>query len=232
MTEPKEQLEPLNPEAQALIEELRASVEPPAGAQVRVGEAMEAASGSNVAIVLAGVAGVAIVVAVLVFGPSDESDPPAHEPTPAVVVDDPVDAAPVEAEREPPAIGAVEDTSPEPPATEPPQTKPPARNRSTERKGKGGDDFERELDLLDKAKKAAAKGQQDEAIRLLRQHAKEFKTGVLAAERDAALVVAWCTKGDAGQAERAAKRFVKRHPGSHLGERVRRSCAGPALRGK
>jgi len=82
-----------------------------------------------------------------------------------------------------------------------------------------------EAALLQRAQTALAAGDPEGALRSLGEHARGFKDGVLARERDALRVTALCAAGrtDEGRAEGEA--FLRAHAGSLLAERVRGACA-------
>ncbi len=81
-----------------------------------------------------------------------------------------------------------------------------------------------EAALLQRAQTALAAGDPEGALRSLGEHARGFKDGVLARERDALRVTALCAAGrtDEGRAEGEA--FLRAHAGSLLAERVRGAC--------
>ncbi len=84
----------------------------------------------------------------------------------------------------------------------------------------------RERGLIERAWQALTDG--DPATALLRaaEHGREFPTGVLAPERRAIVVIARCTRQDAGAAGQAAQ-WLAAEPGSVLARRVRAACSVP-----
>jgi len=82
-----------------------------------------------------------------------------------------------------------------------------------------------EAALLQRAQTALAAGDPEAALVRLGEHARGYKDGVLARERDALRVTALCAAGrtDEGRAEGDA--FLRAHAGSLLAERVRGACA-------
>lgn len=98
-----------------------------------------------------------------------------------------------------------------------------AGGASDEAAGDGGA-LAAEAALLQRAQTALAAGDPEGALRSLGEHARGFKDGVLARERDALRVTALCAAGrtDEGRAEGEA--FLRAHAGSLLAERVRGAC--------
>lgn len=82
-----------------------------------------------------------------------------------------------------------------------------------------------EAALLQRAQTALAAGDPEAALVRLGEHARGYRDGVLARERDALRVTALCAAGrtDEGRAEGEA--FLRAHAGSLLAERVRGACA-------
>jgi len=68
--------------------------------------------------------------------------------------------------------------------------------------------------LLEQARTALVKGDDDGAIASLRRHARHFADGQLSEERDALLIRALVGKGEYPQARERASRFLRRHPRS------------------
>jgi hypothetical protein len=62
------------------------------------------------------------------------------------------------------------------------------------------------------------------ALKALDEHAQRFPRGVLAEDRDAARVFALCELGRVAEAGAASAAFVKAHPRSPEGDRVRAAC--------
>lgn len=82
-----------------------------------------------------------------------------------------------------------------------------------------------EVKTILRAKRALADGHPKEALTALEEHERGYPHGSLAEERDALRVLALCADGRAseGAAERAA--FLRAHPLSAYGDRVRAACA-------
>lgn len=81
--------------------------------------------------------------------------------------------------------------------------------------------------LLGKAKIAASKGHNQEALQAIRAHAKAHPNGELAEVRRALEVKVLCQLGRTQDARKAADRFLQRHRSSALAGQVRSSCAYP-----
>jgi hypothetical protein len=101
--------------------------------------------------------------------------------------------------------------------------KPAARSASDD----GADDqsdLAEEVRLMRNARGALGSGDAQQALGLLREHARRFPRGVLAKERDVSMITALCALGQTKAARVRADAFLKKHPRSPLAERVRRSC--------
>ncbi len=83
-----------------------------------------------------------------------------------------------------------------------------------------------EAALLQRAQTALAAGDPEAALARLGEHARGFKDGVLARERDALRVTALCAAGRVGEGRAEAAAFLAAHAGSLLAERVRGACEG------
>lgn len=81
-----------------------------------------------------------------------------------------------------------------------------------------------EAALLRKADAAIDAGNGVAALAFLESHAKQYPSGVLATQRDAARVEAMCTVGRVPAARDAAEAFLASHPRSSRAERIRRAC--------
>ncbi|MFO0610017.1 MAG: hypothetical protein U0324_43060 [Polyangiales bacterium] len=86
------------------------------------------------------------------------------------------------------------------------------------------DTLAEELRLLNAARRALAAHQLDDAARPLAEHARRFPRGQLAEEREATAALVTCARGDRDASARAAERFLRAHPRSPQGPRVRRAC--------
>ncbi len=83
-----------------------------------------------------------------------------------------------------------------------------------------------EAALLQRAQTALAAGDPGAALARLGEHARGFKGGVLARERDALRVTALCAAGRVSEGRAEAAAFLAAHAGSLLAERVRGACEG------
>lgn len=81
-----------------------------------------------------------------------------------------------------------------------------------------------EAALLQRAQTALAAGDPEAALARLGEHARGFKDGVLARERDALRVTALCAAGRMSEGRAEAAAFLAAHAGSLLAERVRGAC--------
>lgn len=91
---------------------------------------------------------------------------------------------------------------------------------------RSGSTLERERLLIQAAWKLLAAGDPDGALLLVDTHARQFAEGVLAPERRAVAIVAWCKRGDADATSRAAT-WLTAQPRSPLAGRVRAACNLP-----
>jgi RNA polymerase sigma-70 factor (ECF subfamily) len=83
-----------------------------------------------------------------------------------------------------------------------------------------------EIELMHKAQVASREGQPAKALALLDRHAALYPRGVLAQERAATRVVVLCALGRTTEARAAAAQFERAAPKSPLLARVKASCAG------
>jgi hypothetical protein len=132
----------------------------------------------------------------------------------------------------PPTQPAAVPRAPEPPAAlpaplpepAPPQVVPPPSPAPQVRPRETGESRDQSLaaerKLLEGARTALVKGDDDAAITSLRRHARVFAHGQLSEERDALLIRALVGKGDYAQARERASRFHKQHPRSLFSEVV------------
>lgn len=119
-----------------------------------------------------------------------------------------------------PSAVTTSSASPEPSASVPIAAVPSAA-RSAARPDGAMD----EVRTILRAKRALADGHPKDALTALEEHERTYPHGSLAEERDALRVLALCADGRAteGAAERAA--FLRAHPLSAYGDRVRGACA-------
>jgi hypothetical protein len=124
----------------------------------------------------------------------------------------PLATAPHALEPPAPAPALLPEPSPPEVAPPPPAPAPPVRAREP---GESRDQMlAAERRLLEQARTALVKGDDDTAITTLRRHARIFVDGQLAEERDALLIRALVGKGEYAQARERASRFHKQHPRS------------------
>ncbi|WP_437938732.1 hypothetical protein [Sorangium sp. So ce341] len=88
--------------------------------------------------------------------------------------------------------------------------------------------FEEDAKLLRDVRAALGAGKGEEALRMLEARRANPTEGVLGQERAAAHVLTLCRLGRTAEARAASERFLRQHPRSPLGERIRRACAGDA----
>ncbi len=81
-----------------------------------------------------------------------------------------------------------------------------------------------ETRMLDRARKALAAGQPQQALWVLRDASTRFPAGVLGQEREALIVVALCDAGKVDEGRAAASVFLRAHPRSALRARVEGAC--------
>lgn len=89
------------------------------------------------------------------------------------------------------------------------------------------DPLDRELELLDEADRALARGDASGALRTLETHAREHPTGALVAEREVRRVLALCAAGRTDEARQRYALLDRSHVGSTIAARLRASCASP-----
>lgn len=84
--------------------------------------------------------------------------------------------------------------------------------------------LEAELKLLRAAQVALQKGDSNGALSVLEKHRRQFPTGSLRQEREAARAVALCELGRYEQGRKVAQRLLAKSPRSPLTQRIARSC--------
>ena len=120
---------------------------------------------------------------------------------------------PPEAEPEADPELVIEDTPPEPKrATKPKPAAPPQTSLAAE------------LEVVGRASRAVNAGRYNEALTVLRKHAKQFADGALLEDRLALKAIALCGAGKLDSGNRAATRFAKSYPRSVHAARVREAC--------
>jgi TolA-binding protein len=90
----------------------------------------------------------------------------------------------------------------------------PSASTKLEEPARSASSLRSERLLLETASAALMKGDNSSAIAALRQHAQRFPKGELAQEREVLLVQALAASGDDAAAQRRAKEFKKKFPGS------------------
>lgn len=135
--------------------------------------------------------------------------------------------APSHARRAPRASPASVPPATVPPATASPATVSPAREpeAAEPEAAPSASSLAAEVALLRRAQAAINQGDADAALRILAEHASQHPSGVMAAEREAARVVALCRAGREAEARAASARFLRAHPQSPLRARVQSACA-------
>lgn len=111
----------------------------------------------------------------------------------------------------------------------PPASSPKAgatAQRSAARPVVDDDTLAREARLLARAESAFRSGNDDGALVLLDQHAKDFPHGLLEDERLAERIVVLCHTGRVEQARREGREFLQSRASDPLARRVAMSCAG------
>ncbi len=102
----------------------------------------------------------------------------------------------------------------EPPTPAPSAAPVPSGASRGEERARGAGSLRAERLLIETASAALMRGDNASAIAALRQHARSFPKGDLAEEREVLLVKALAASGDGAAAERRAKDFKKKFPGS------------------
>jgi RNA polymerase sigma-70 factor (ECF subfamily) len=170
------------------------------------------------------VAGTAFLLAATTHAPRPEPSPQTSAPVQTAIAVGP--RARSEAVRPPPErmtpppAPVVEIQSPKASARR------PASTVSSQMTSPEGDGIDAEARLLKRARTALADGDPQAALEFLDRHATRFASSSLADLRDAIRVSALCEAGKTRQARAEARLFVRRHPGSRLGEGIRGSCDG------
>lgn len=101
---------------------------------------------------------------------------------------------------------------------------------SSSSKPPGDDDtLAREAGLLARAESAFRVGNDELALALLDEHAREFPNGALRDERIAERVIVLCHAGHVEQAKREGRAFLEKRGSDPLARRVAMSCAGASV---
>ena len=129
----------------------------------------------------------------------------------------------IEARQQAPAVVA-RDVEPIAPAEtkeleEPPRPKAPARSRPAV--GSDADSLPRELEMIDDARSALARGDASQALSLLDAYAARFPKPHLRAESAVLRIEALVARGQGDAATRLGKEFLKREPNGPYARRVR-----------
>lgn len=146
-------------------------------------------------------------------------------PRDAVPPDEPKPLAPTPHDHE---IKELEEAEPELNAVEPApvakRTAPRVRARDPKPDPKSSS-LADERRLIERTHAALGRGEPASALALLRQHEREFQTGIFVEEREALLAIATCTAGQLDDGRVAARAFLASYPHAVLAARVRKSCA-------
>ncbi|MFO0631297.1 MAG: hypothetical protein U0168_00445 [Nannocystaceae bacterium] len=168
-------------------------------------------------------------LAVRAWTPAPATLPAAPQPTPP-----PAAAAPRHAPAVAPVAAPIAAPAPVLPAPAAPAAAAPSRRvaaiRATAPAGAAAtsaaaaDDLRAELELIEPARTALARGDDRGARPWLERHAREHTAGVLQIERDGWLVVLDCRAGRSDAADRG-RRFVLAHPRNGLRDDIITACA-------
>jgi hypothetical protein len=189
---------------------------------VRLAEAAPAAGVAPGSIALGVIAAVLVgIVGARVL----RADPPRVEPLRSIASA----AAPLVA----PKIAPSEPEPVEPQVTIEPVAVPaakttPARARPTPHAvaTASASDLQAELRALGEARAALVAGRADDALALLRKHARQFAGGALSIDREVLRIDALCASGRDEAARGAVERFVRAHGASPQAAHVKASCGG------
>jgi hypothetical protein len=141
---------------------------------------------------------------------------------PAAVVDEPV--PPDTIDESPVQEAPVPSDTIESPAAVPEAPVPADSSKPTARRPVQAEDMVAvEVALLRRAKLA----EPNSRLALLKEHARRFPTGLLAAERELLVIETRCALDEVETARHLAERFMRRFAGSPLVERAATICGGP-----
>lgn len=191
---------------------------------------------SSMALRLAGLSSIALMTVGVVLHPwtASETRTMSESPTPAVVPAPLPDAPePSGAERNEPIQHEVGPATPVPVVSIDALPRVPRASRtaasipsSSSKPPDDDDTLAREARLLARAESAFRVGNDELALTLLDEHAKEFPSGVLVDERIAERVIVLCHAGHVEQAKREGRAFLAKRGSDPLARRVAMSCAG------
>ncbi|WP_437307759.1 hypothetical protein [Sorangium sp. So ce388] len=108
-----------------------------------------------------------------------------------------------------------------------PRASAPSRSASPS-SGALDNGFQEDAKLLRDVRAALGAGKDEEALKMLEARRANPTEGILGQERAAAHILTLCRLGRTAEARAASERFLRQHPRSPLGERIRRACAGDA----
>ncbi|KYF94890.1 hypothetical protein BE20_05210 [Sorangium cellulosum] len=108
-----------------------------------------------------------------------------------------------------------------------PRAAAPSR-RASPASGALDSSFQEDAKLLRDVRAALGAGKGEEALKMLEARRVNPTEGVLGQERAAAHILTLCRLGRMAEARAASERFLRQHPRSPLGERIRRACAADA----
>jgi hypothetical protein len=155
-----------------------------------------------------------------------ETEAHAHKPPPVAGT-----AAEPAGQPAPAGSGIVERLAPE---TTPMAAEPPPRVRElatvTPRVREDANvpfSLEQEARALAEVQRALRDGRVSEALALLAEQDRRYRSGALGAERAAARALALCASGRFAEARPIGERFSREHARSPLADRVRRNCLDP-----
>lgn len=154
---------------------------------------------------------------------STGSDTP---PAPAVTADEPEPIPQAADETTPTASASTPVARPSrgQPSRRVTSSTPPPSTPAVEPAPVPSDTLAEENRLLGRARAALIAESPEQALTLLREHARRFPDGVLAQERQALRAVALCEAGHEGEGTKAARAFLRAHPQAALARRVRSAC--------
>lgn len=238
----------------ALLEDFRADEAPPADAAAQNWQRLNeraAAGDTGPSIESVGVStgvkvgvGVALAAALAVWwgsGAQSVGEPAIDTPPVAASVQTEPQAAPAQGSPAPTNPTVVAPTQPTPPdeasdepttdegsTPEPAPSKPrPKTTKKTTSKpapAAGKADLDAEIALLAAGKRALGAGDASDALRLAKQHAREFPRGSLADERELLRVEALCGLGKVEKARATADGFLRKKPKAAISAKMRKAC--------
>lgn len=216
----------LEPRHVALLEQLRADEEPSAeeldavlDRVLAAGPAPAAPAVTKLTLLKGGLAVVAVGAVTIPLMAGDATEPPAPEPAPVVAQ---APEAEVDRSEATPEEAPAREKDAEADKADPPVERPaPATKESPPRKGGVAE----EVALMGRIRRAIQAGDNQRALRLLREHGRRFPKGVFADEREVSLAEAFCAADKLDEGRKVANGFVAKNPQSSLVARARRACA-------